>query len=86
MAATVFLAEDHQIVRQGLRAILEHAQDLKLVGDAGNGLETVHLVGRLKPDVLVLDLMMPELGGLEVARQVRELSSRTKIVVLSRSS
>src|SRR5947209_8435344 len=86
MPATVFIAEDHQIVRQGLRAILEHAQDLKLVGDAGNGLETVHLVGRLKPDVLVLDLMMPELGGLEAARQVRELSPRTKIVVLSMHS
>src|SRR5262245_21116592 len=86
MPATVFLAEDHQILRQGLRAILANEKDLSLVGEAGNGLETVRLVDRLKPDVLVMDLMMPELSGLEVARQVRELSPRTKIVVLSMHS
>lgn len=86
MAVTVFLSEDHQIVRQGLRAILAGEKDLTLVGEAGNGVDTVRLVDRLKPDILVMDLMLPDINGLEVARQVRELSPRTRMIVLSMHS
>jgi DNA-binding NarL/FixJ family response regulator len=83
VALTLLLADDHQIVRQGLRAILKSVVDLRLVGEAADGLETVRLVDRLQPDVLVLDLMMPGLNGLEVARQVSKRSPRTRIVILS---
>ena len=73
MATSVFLAEDHPIVRQGLRAILAVERDFKLAGEASNGVDAVRLVDRLKPDVLVVDLMMPGgVPGLEVIKQVRE--------------
>ncbi|MGB4976865.1 MAG: response regulator transcription factor [Anaerolineae bacterium] len=77
------LADDHPIVRQGLRALLEAETDFQLVGEAGDGLEAVGLVERVKPDVLVLDLMMPGLAGFEVARQTRQRSPQTRIVILS---
>jgi DNA-binding NarL/FixJ family response regulator len=80
---TIVLADDHKVVRQGLRAVLEAEPDLRVIGEAGNGLEVTRLVERLRPDVLVLDLMMPGLHGLEVARKVRKLSPRTHVVILS---
>lgn len=80
---TIVLADDHHIVRQGLRALLVEQTDFKVVGEAGDGLEAVRLIDRLKPDVLVLDLMMGGMNGLEVARQVTKLSPKTRIVVLS---
>jgi DNA-binding NarL/FixJ family response regulator len=86
MTLKLLLADDHQIVRQGLRAILEAERDFELVGEAADGLEAVRLVERLAPDVLVLDLMMPGIGGLEVARQVARRASHTRIVILSMHS
>jgi DNA-binding NarL/FixJ family response regulator len=80
---TIVLADDHHIVRQGLRALLEAQPGFDLVGETGNGLEAVQLTERLQPDVLVLDLMMPGLNGLEVTRQVSQRSPRTQIVILS---
>jgi DNA-binding NarL/FixJ family response regulator len=80
---TIVLADDHQIVRQGLRALLEAEPDLSIVGETGDGLEAVDLVERLHPDVLVVDLMMPGLNGLEVTRQVRKRSRQTYVVILS---
>ena len=80
---TIVLADDHHIVRQGMRALLEAEPDFRLVGEAGDGLETVQLVERLRPDVLVLDLMMPGLNGLEVTRQVGKRSPQTRVVILS---
>lgn len=79
----IVLADDHKVVRQGLRALLEAESDFRVVGETGDGLEAVQLVERLKPDVLVLDLMMPGLSGLEVTRQVGRLSPQTRVVVLS---
>ncbi len=79
----IVLADDHPIVRQGLYALLEAETDFQIVGEAGDGLEAVALVERVKPDVLVLDLMMPGLAGLEVARQTRQRSPQTRIVILS---
>ena len=80
---TVALADDHRVVRDGLRLVLQSEPELEVVGEAGDGREAVAMVERLSPDVLVLDLMMPGLGGIEVLRQVARRSPRTRVVVLS---
>ncbi len=80
---TIVLADDHHVVRQGLRALLEAESAFRIVGEAGDGLDAVQQVERLRPDVLVLDLMMPGLSGLEVTRQVRQRSPKTRVVILS---
>jgi two-component system response regulator NreC len=83
---TIVLADDHHVVRQGLRTLLESESDFRVIGEAGDGLEAVQLVERLQPDVLVLDLMMPSLNGLEVTRRVGQRSPQTRIVILSMHS
>jgi two-component system response regulator NreC len=83
---TIVLADDHQVVRQGLRARLEGELDLRVIGEAGNGLEAIRLVERLRPNVLVLDLMIPELNGLEVTRQLKKRAPKTRVVILSMHS
>lgn len=80
MSIRIFLADDHHLVRQGLRSLVDAQPDFEVVGECGDGLEAVQSVTRLKPDVTILDLMMPGLNGLEVTRQVREL---TRVVILS---
>lgn len=80
---SIVLADDHPVVRQGLRALLEAETDFRLIGEAGDGLEAVQLAERLCPNVLVLDLMMPGLNGLEVARRVSQRTPQTRIVILS---
>lgn len=80
---TVVLAEDHHIVRQGLKALLTGVKDFRLMGEAGDGLEAVTLVARFKPNVLLLDLMIPRLHGLEVVRRVHDEFSATRVIVLS---
>lgn len=80
---TIVLADDHRIVRQGLRALLEAETDFNVIGTAGDGLEALDLVRKLNPDVVVLDLMMPGLNGLEVARQLNKQKPNTKIIILS---
>jgi DNA-binding NarL/FixJ family response regulator len=80
---TIVLADDHGVVREGLRAVLGAEADLRVIGEASSGLEATRLVERLEPDVLVLDLMLPGLGGLEVTRQIRKRSRKTRVVILS---
>ena len=80
---TIVLADDHHVVRKGMRAVLEAEPDFNLVGEASDGLETVQLAEHLRPDVLVLDLMMPGLNGIEVARQVGKRSPQTRVLILS---
>lgn len=77
------LADDHTVLRQGLRSLLDPEVDLSVIGEAGDGREALDRVAQLKPDVLVVDLLMPGLGGLEVVRQVRAHHSATRVVVLS---
>ncbi len=77
------LVEDHEIVRHGLRAVLEREDDFEIVGETGNGAEAVELCETLKPDILITDLMIPGLSGLEVIRQVGQRSAETRIIVLS---
>ena len=80
---TIVLADDHHIVRQGLRALLEVETDLQVIGEAGDGLEAVRNVETLNPSVLVLDLMMPGLNGLDVLKQIKRRAPQTHIVILS---
>jgi DNA-binding NarL/FixJ family response regulator len=77
MSISIVLADDHPVVRRGLQAVLEQEPDFSIVGVAFDGLEAVRVTERLKPDVIVLDLMMPGLSGLEVLRILRERSQRT---------
>src|SRR5215813_5314183 len=79
----ILLADDHHIVRQGLKALLEGEPHFRLVGEAGDGIEAVRLAERLRPDVLVTDVMMPGLNGLEVTRQVTKSLPKTRVVILS---
>jgi DNA-binding NarL/FixJ family response regulator len=79
----IVLADDHQVVRKGVKALLSSEADFNIIGEAGNGLETLEVVEKVKPDILVLDLMMPGLNGLEVNRQLAKKSPGTRTVVLS---
>jgi len=79
----VIVADDHHLVRQAIRALLEKAHDVEVVAEAADGREVVELVERLAPDVLVLDVAMPRLNGLQVLGRVRALRLATKVVVLS---
>lgn len=86
MTISILLADDHQVVRVGLRALLEAEADFKVIGEATNGLEAKDLLERLRPDVLIIDMMMPQLNGLEVIRQIAQLSPQTRAIVLSMHS
>ena len=79
----IVLADDHPVVRQSIKRILNQQADFQLVGETDNGLETLGLVKQLQPDLLVTDLMMPGLNGLEVTRRVRLSFPATRIVVVS---
>ncbi len=83
MTISIVLAEDHHVVRQALRTLLETQADFHIVGEAGDGLEAVQLVEHTQPTILVADLMMPGINGLEVARQVKQRVAGTSTVILS---
>ena len=83
MSINIFLADDHAIVRDGLKLLLEAQPDLKVVGDAGNGREAVQQVIQLKPHIVIMDIAMPELNGIEAARQILEVCPTTQIIMLS---
>ncbi|MBW4438465.1 MAG: response regulator transcription factor [Pleurocapsa minor GSE-CHR-MK-17-07R] len=80
---TILLADDHQILRQGLRKLLEEEPGFIVVGETGDGLEAAALTQKLRPDILVVDMIMPGLNGLDVIRQVRQYNQHTRIIVLS---
>lgn len=80
---TVLLAEDHVIVREGLRVLLNLETDIKVVGEAENGRQAVAMVGKLCPDVVVMDIAMPLLNGMEATRQILQHSPQTRVLVLS---
>lgn len=79
----VVVADDHAVVRAGIRALLLAAKDMSLVGEAGDGRSALDEVARWRPDILLLDLTMPDLGGLEVISRARAISPQTRIIVLS---
>lgn len=83
---TAIIADDHDIVRRGLRGILESEGSYRVVAEAADGLAAAQLVEKFKPHVLILDLNMPRLHGIEVLRQTRTSSPHTKVIVLSMHS
>lgn len=83
MPITILVADDHAILRQGLRALLEDQNDFRVVGEASNGREAVQMVKETRPNVLIVDIMMPEMNGLEVARQVSKEVPDTRTIILS---
>ena len=83
MSVKVLLADDHPIVRQGLRNLINSEQDFMVIGEASDGLRAIELVNQLHPDVLVVDLMMPVLNGLEVIRRAKRNVPGMQIIVLS---
>jgi len=79
----VLIADDHAVVRQGLRTMLAPKSEFELVGEAANGVQLVQLCCRLQPDLVILDLIMPELGGVEAIQQIRAQHIKSKILVLT---
>jgi two-component system response regulator NreC len=82
----VTLADDHTLVRQGIRLILENADDIEIVGEAENGEEAVDQARKLQPDVLIMDINMPRLNGIQAAEQISNDDLTTQIVILSMHS
>jgi DNA-binding NarL/FixJ family response regulator len=82
----VFLADDHGVVRDGLRVLLDAQEDMCVVGDAANGREAMRRVLQLHPDVVVMDIAMPELNGIEATVQMHEACPNTEVVILSMHS
>ena len=83
MTITIFLADDHAVVRDGLRLLLETQPDLKVVGVAADGRAAIRLIEQLAPDVAILDIAMPEVGGLEAAQQIHRVRPGTRLIMLS---
>jgi len=79
----IVLADDHVLVRKGIRAMLESDDDIDVVGEANTGVEALEVARKLHPDILVLDIRMPEMNGLEAAAKLEEFSPDTKAVILS---
>lgn len=79
----ILLADDHTMVRQGFRMILAAQPDMEIVGEAGNGREAIELTEQLHPDVVVMDVAMPELNGIEATRRITTASSSTRVLALS---
>jgi len=83
MTVRVLLADDHAVVRDGLRALLEGGKDLQVVGVAGNGRDAVAEAQRLRPDIVIMDISMPELGGVEATRRIVENCPDARVLILS---
>lgn len=83
---TIVLADDHTIVRQGLAKLLEAEPDIQVVGEAENGRQAVTKVEELQPNVVIMDIAMPLLNGIEATRQIRKISPHTKVIILSMHS
>jgi DNA-binding NarL/FixJ family response regulator len=77
------IAEDHTILREGLRALLSSNKDFEIVGEAGDGREAIRCVEKLKPDLILTDLSMPRMNGMEAIREIKKQSPGTKVVVLT---
>ena len=79
----IVIADDHPIVRQGLATVLSQEEDMEVIGQAGNGLEAVDLARKLHPDIILMDLQMPEMDGVEAIQQIRTETSDIGIIILT---
>ncbi|MCF8114616.1 MAG: response regulator transcription factor [Desulfotignum sp.] len=79
----IVIADDHTIVRQGLRKLLEEEECLKITGEAVDGHEAVQIVRKLEPDIVIMDIAMPLLNGIEAARQIKQSPLKTRVIILS---
>ncbi len=80
---TIFLTDDHVLVRQGIRVLIEREKDISVVGEAGSGAETLSQLTTMKPDLLLLDLMLPDMRGIEVLEKTKILLPALRIIILS---
>ena len=85
MTVSVLIVDDHAVVRQGLQALLASRPEVRVVGEAADGVQALQLAQALQPDVILLDLLMPEMDGVAVLHQVRQAGLRSKILILSSS-
>ena len=83
---TVLLADDHSLVRRGFRRILEDDEGMSVVGEASNGVEAIRMTSELKPKVVVMDLSMPELDGVQATKEITKHQPGTEVLVLSMHS
>ena len=83
MTVRILIADDHGVVRAGLRALLDGVGDLEVVGDASDGSEALRVAEQLRPDIVLLDISMPGVGGIEVTRRLRELLPLTRVLILT---
>ena len=83
MSIRILLADDHGVMRAGLRALLEAAPGIDIVEEAGNGEEAIHLAGELNPDILLLDIGMPGIGGIEATRRLKQSFPQMKVLILT---
>jgi NarL family two-component system response regulator LiaR len=80
---SILIADDHEVVRNGIRSYLETLSDFQVVGEAASGEEAIELVSELVPDIVLMDLIMPGLDGIETTRRIKKVSPRTQVVVLT---
>jgi DNA-binding NarL/FixJ family response regulator len=83
MPIRVLLADDHKIIRQGMKSMLQSQNDIQVIGEASDGNEALNMTTSLKPDIILLDIMMPNLNGIEVAHQIKQRGLHTRCVILS---
>jgi DNA-binding NarL/FixJ family response regulator len=83
MSARILVADDHEVVRQGVRAILQARPDWQICGEAGDGREAIHLTKELRPDVVVMDITMPNMSGLEASLEIAKLKLPSRVLIFT---
>ena len=86
MGIRVLIADDHKIVRDGLRILIDKQKDMEVIGEAQNGRDAVKFTKKLRPDVVIMDVSMPDMNGIEATRQITTENRRVKIIALSMHS